>query len=168
VRHHHEEVHNVYLSMPLNAGWMGGIIYIMTVLITLLFGLRQVFRRTPFQSLLIVAWSCFLAIVIEGFIIDTDHWRHFFVLMAMVWGLSEAARVPQVMNAGHLPRRMRRMLATRSPVRMPLPLAATPARRSTTQFMAVAKRPCALHSAPLRRTRPPLTFTTMTGRQRLN
>jgi hypothetical protein len=26
----------------------------------------------------------------EGFIIDTDHWRHFFLMLGLVWGLSTA------------------------------------------------------------------------------
>jgi hypothetical protein len=25
--------------------------------------------------------------VLEGIIIDLDHWRHFYLLMALVWGL---------------------------------------------------------------------------------
>jgi len=28
--------------------------------------------------------------VLEGFVIDTDHWRHFFLLLGMIWGLSAA------------------------------------------------------------------------------
>jgi O-antigen ligase len=112
-RHHREEVHNIYLSMALNAGWTGGILYALIVIISLLFGLRQLFRRTTFQGPLIVAWSCLLAIAIEGFVIDSDHWRNFFLLMAMVWGLGEAARAPQVTAASRLPRRLRRVLMTR-------------------------------------------------------
>lgn len=110
MNHHREEVHNVYLSMTLNAGWVGGILYAVTVLVTLLFGLRQLVRHTPVQSLLIIAWSCFFAIAIEGFVIDSDHWRHFFLLMAMVWGLGEAARTSQVVEVGGLSRRVRRLL----------------------------------------------------------
>jgi hypothetical protein len=25
--------------------------------------------------------------VLEGLVIDLDHWRHFYLLMALVWGL---------------------------------------------------------------------------------
>jgi O-antigen ligase len=90
--HHGEDVHNVYLSMLLNAGWLGGFGYLCVVLVTLFVGLRQLLKRSPVQDLLIIAWACFLAVALEGLIVDTDHWRHFFVLMALVWGLSEAVR----------------------------------------------------------------------------
>ena len=26
----------------------------------------------------------------EGLIVDTDHWRHFFLLLGLIWGLSVA------------------------------------------------------------------------------
>jgi hypothetical protein len=26
----------------------------------------------------------------EGFVIDTDHWRHFYLLLGMIWGLFAA------------------------------------------------------------------------------
>jgi hypothetical protein len=28
--------------------------------------------------------------VAEGFVIDTDHWRHFFLLLGLIWGLAAA------------------------------------------------------------------------------
>jgi hypothetical protein len=29
----------------------------------------------------------------EGYVIDTDHWRHFFVLAALIWGMADATRI---------------------------------------------------------------------------
>jgi O-antigen ligase len=89
-RHHTEDVHNVYLSMFLNTGWLGGMTYLMIVGITLLFGLRHAFRRTASQPLYIVAYSALAAMVLLGSLIDTDHWRHHYLLLGMVWGLSAA------------------------------------------------------------------------------
>ncbi|MEZ5776589.1 MAG: hypothetical protein R3D33_18320 [Hyphomicrobiaceae bacterium] len=89
--YHHEDVHNVYLSMFLNAGWLGGGMYLVLVVMTILVGLKGVFRRTAFQSLAIVAFAAFFSTAAEGLIIDTDHWRHFFVLMGLVWGTALAA-----------------------------------------------------------------------------
>jgi O-antigen ligase len=88
--HHHEDVHNVYLSMLLNAGWIGGFVYLSIVVITLGAGLPLLLRRSPGQDWFIIAWSCFFGVAIEGFVIDTDHWRHFFVLLGLVWGLMVA------------------------------------------------------------------------------
>ena len=42
--HHHEDVHELYLSMFLNGGWVGGTLYLAMVLLTLWLGLQQVVR----------------------------------------------------------------------------------------------------------------------------
>ena len=44
--YHHEEPHNVYMSMFLNAGWIGGLVYIISVLATLFLGLRGALLST--------------------------------------------------------------------------------------------------------------------------
>jgi O-Antigen ligase len=86
-QHHMEEPHNVYLAMFLNAGWLGGLIFAIMVGLTCLYGLRHAFKRTSTQPLFLVAYACFVAHAVEGFVIDLDHWRHFHVLMALVWGM---------------------------------------------------------------------------------
>jgi O-antigen ligase len=89
--YHNEEAHNVYLSQLLNAGWIGGTLYIASVLITLGAALHAIRRRNALQGPLIIATAAFAGLVFEGLVIDTDHWRHFFVVMALVWGLIDAA-----------------------------------------------------------------------------
>lgn len=85
--YHSEEVHNVYLTMFLKAGWLGGGLFLILMAVTIAAGLRHAFRRTASQSLFIVAFAALLAIILEGAIIDNDHWRHFYLLFAVVWGL---------------------------------------------------------------------------------
>ena len=89
---HGEEAHNVYLSMFLNAGWLGGLIFLIMVGATCLFGFRHAFRRTETQALFLIAYACFVAHAAEGVLIDLDHWRHFHILMAIVWGLMHGDR----------------------------------------------------------------------------
>ena len=91
--YHPEDVHNVYLSMFLNAGWLGGLLYIAAVVSTITVGARHVLKGTPTRPLFLVAFSAFIGNVLEGFIVDTDHWRHFYVLLALIWGLIGAARL---------------------------------------------------------------------------
>jgi O-antigen ligase len=92
--HHYEDVHNVYLSVFLNNGWLGGFTYWLMTALTL--GLAAIelqrMRSTGAKDesarpYLIIAISAFAAIAVEGLIVDTDHWRSYYVLMAMVWGL---------------------------------------------------------------------------------
>lgn len=94
-KYHHEEPHNVYLSMFLNAGWIGGMIYVISVLTTVVIGLRAATANGALQGGFIVASAAFAGVAFEGFVIDSDHWRHFFILMACVWGLADA-RAPEI------------------------------------------------------------------------
>ncbi len=88
--YHPEDVHNVYLSMFLNAGWLGGLLYIAAVATTLAAGLAHVLRGTETRPLFLIAYAAFAANVLEGLVIDTDHWRHFYILLALLWGLMAA------------------------------------------------------------------------------
>lgn len=90
--YHHEEVHNVYLSMLLNAGWLGGGFYWLIVAVTAAFGLRHVLLGSQTRPLFLIVYAAFVATVLEGMIIDTDHWRHFYLLAGMAWGLMAAER----------------------------------------------------------------------------
>ena len=85
--YHEEQPHNVYLSQFLNAGWLGGTLYIVSVLGTLAAGFYVIRKRNALQGPLIVASAAFAGVALEGLVIDTDHWRHFFLLMALIWGL---------------------------------------------------------------------------------
>ncbi|MGN6572505.1 MAG: O-antigen ligase family protein [Pseudolabrys sp.] len=78
--------HNVYLQAFLVYGWVGGVAYIMLLLSTCYVALRAAFVRTPWQPYLITALAAFIGEIAEGFIVDTDHWRHFFLLLGIIWG----------------------------------------------------------------------------------
>lgn len=84
---HANQQHNVYLQAFLVYGWIGGVAYILLVLTTMSVAFRTVFIDTPWRAYLITALAAFVGEVAEGFIIDSDHWRHFFLLMGMLWGL---------------------------------------------------------------------------------
>lgn len=87
---HGLQQHNVYLQAFLVYGWLGGVTYIVLLGATFVVALRNVFAPTPWQPYLICALAAFLGEVLEGFVIDSDHWRHFFLLMGMIWGLGAA------------------------------------------------------------------------------
>lgn len=86
-RHHHEEPHNVYLAMFLNAGWLGGLVFLGLVGSTAVLGLRHALVRGAAQPLFLVVYACFVGNACEGLVIDLDHWRHVYLLLAMVWGM---------------------------------------------------------------------------------
>ncbi len=88
--YHTEEVHNVFLSMFLNAGWLGGMTYWLMTGLTVLVGFQHVLTPNAARPLFLIAFAAFIATAAEGVIIDSDHWRSFYVLMAMVWGLASS------------------------------------------------------------------------------
>jgi hypothetical protein len=83
--------HNVYLQVLLVNGWAGGAAYIALVIMTLVIGLRTSLIRTPWQPYLIASYGAFVGEAAESAIIDSDHWRHFFLLLGLVWGLPAAS-----------------------------------------------------------------------------
>jgi len=89
-RVHGLQQHNVYLQAFLVYGWIGGMAYVVLLLATLGIGFRTLFVPTPWQPYLITAYAAFVGEVIEGFVIDTDHWRHFYLLLGVIWGLAAA------------------------------------------------------------------------------
>jgi sugar phosphate permease len=49
-------------------------------------GFRILFRDRPWQPFLLCAYITFFGHVVIGNVIDTDHWRHFYVLLGIIWG----------------------------------------------------------------------------------
>ncbi|MCP4937028.1 MAG: hypothetical protein GY927_23175 [bacterium] len=90
---HPEEVHNVYLTMFLNAGWAGGFLYLYLIAMTLARGLQQCLIPVPSRGVFIAVYASFIGVVIEGVVIDNDHWRHFYVLIGLLWGMMASAEV---------------------------------------------------------------------------
>lgn len=82
--------HNVYIHNFLIAGWLGGFTYLILVLTTCICGLVAALRPSPYQGIAIVLFASFCGLAALGMLIDTDHWRHFYILTGLIWGLSGA------------------------------------------------------------------------------
>jgi hypothetical protein len=89
-RVHGLQQHNMYLQAFLVYGWLGAMAYLLLLLSTLVVGLRNALVITPWQPYLITAVATFAGEMAEGVVIDTDHWRHFYLLLGMIWGLAAA------------------------------------------------------------------------------
>jgi len=87
-----EDTHNSYLNAFMSGGWLTGICYPVMILITTVFGFRHVFVRVPWQRAYLAIFASFLGTVAEAAIIDTDHWRHFWLTLGAMWGMFIAAR----------------------------------------------------------------------------
>ena len=91
--------HNVYMQCFLVYGWLGGTAYLTLVVVTLMLGFRTVLVPSPAQYYLLAAYAAFVGEAVEGMIVDTDHWRHFFLMLGIIWGLAVAAQKTLWQNA---------------------------------------------------------------------
>src|SRR5436190_22113772 len=91
-RYFPEDTHNSYLNAFMSGGWLSGICYPALVFLTVILGFRHVFRPVPWQRTYLAIFAAFLGTVGEGFIIDTDHWRHFWMMLGAMWGMFAAAQ----------------------------------------------------------------------------
>ncbi|MBB5047999.1 hypothetical protein HNR60_002758 [Rhodopseudomonas rhenobacensis] len=83
-----EDTHNSFLNAFMSGGWISGVLYPALVFTTAIYGVRNVFVRTPWQKAYILVISTLVVTLLESFIIDTDHWRHYFMLLGLTWGLA--------------------------------------------------------------------------------
>jgi len=91
-RYFPEDTHNSYLNAFMSGGWLSGICYPALVFTTVILGFKQIFIRVPWQRAYLAIFAAFLGTVGENFIIDTDHWRHFWMMLGAMWGMFAAAQ----------------------------------------------------------------------------
>lgn len=82
-----EDTHNIWLKALLDYSWLGFACYLTLILWTLTAGFRILFRPRPWQPYLICVYIVFVGHVALGSVIDTDHWRHFYLLLGLLWGM---------------------------------------------------------------------------------
>jgi hypothetical protein len=86
-----EDTHNSYLNAFMSGGWISGICYPALMFTTVILGFRHIFVRVPWQRAYLAIFATFLGTVGESFVIDTDHWRHFWMMLGAMWGMFAAA-----------------------------------------------------------------------------
>jgi hypothetical protein len=87
-----EDTHNSYLNAFMSGGWLAGICYPALVFTTVIIGFRHIFVRVPGQRAYLAIFAAFLGTVGESFVIDTDHWRHFWMMLGAMWGMFAATQ----------------------------------------------------------------------------
>ena len=88
-----EDTHNSFLNAFMSGGWLSGVCYPALAFTTVVMGFKYLFVRTPWQRGYIAFFAAFLGTFVESFIIDTDHWRHYFLLLGTMWGMFAATQI---------------------------------------------------------------------------
>lgn len=81
-----EQIHNTFLKASLEYGWLGFICWMTILIWTLIAGGKQLFRQRPWQLYLQIAYTVFLWHIVMSYVIDIDHWRHFYLMIGIIWG----------------------------------------------------------------------------------
>ena len=87
-----EDPHNVFINAFASYGWLGGFAFFALNAMTMYVGWWLALRRGPLQPQAIALWSCLFVQLVQGFQIDTDHWRHLWLFIGCVWGLAAYVR----------------------------------------------------------------------------
>lgn len=94
-----EDEHNSYLKAFTSYGWLGGISYLTLVGWTLWRLFPLMFQPRPWISFSQCVFIVLFGHAIIAMVIDTDHWRHMYLLIGLAWGLvaaeaAERRRIP--------------------------------------------------------------------------
>lgn len=81
-----EDEHNIWLKSLTSYGWLGFVSYVTLMAWTVTMGFRLLLLDRPWQPYMMIAWIVIIGHAGIGNVIDTDHWRHFFLLLGIVWG----------------------------------------------------------------------------------
>ncbi|WP_237155197.1 O-antigen ligase family protein [Oryzibacter oryziterrae] len=97
-----EATHNTYLKALMEYGWLGFAAYVTLIIWTARKAGRMMLQRNDscidFSQCVAAA---FFAHVAVGWIIDTDHWRHFYMIVGLIWGL-ESQKKARLKGPGQL------------------------------------------------------------------
>ena len=82
--------HNTFINAFSAYGWIGGISYFTLIVSIFVVGLRSLFVRTPWQMPMVCAFAPLVSTILQGIQIDTEHWRHFYWMLGLSWGMFAA------------------------------------------------------------------------------
>ena len=80
--------HNAYLHVAAENGWVGAIGFICLIVLTLHRTFKgAVQNREPLQDYFLVIGAALFGVLLNSMVIDSLHWRHLWLLLAIPWGL---------------------------------------------------------------------------------
>lgn len=82
----YEDTHNNYVKALVAYGWIGFFSWMAILFWTLIGGFKLLFKQREWLPYYQIAYVVFLGHCIVGNVIDTDHWRHYYFALGVVWG----------------------------------------------------------------------------------
>ncbi len=81
-----EDTHNIWLKALLDYGWLGFVAFLSLTLWTAAIGFRCLLRQRAWQPYLVCTYAVFVGHILMATFIDIDHWRHFYIMLGIIWG----------------------------------------------------------------------------------
>ncbi len=79
--------HNLYLHVFVESGWIGGLAFLIFLFFSFYRSLALFRWQSPLRNDFFVIFASLSGLLLQSFFIDSTHWRHFWLLLAMNWGL---------------------------------------------------------------------------------
>ncbi|MEZ5872646.1 MAG: O-antigen ligase family protein [Nitratireductor sp.] len=98
-----EDTHNIFVKALMDYGWIGFVSIVALFIWTLAAGFKLLFRQRPWLPYYQIGYVVFVGHILIGNVIDTDHWRHFYLMIGIVWGgIALESRLMQERRPGML------------------------------------------------------------------
>lgn len=78
--------HNIYLHVLIESGWVGAIAFYTFLIVTIQKAYKFSLQPSNIQKSYIVTYVCTIGILVQSLFIDSTHWRHMYLMFAMLWG----------------------------------------------------------------------------------
>ncbi len=82
-----EDPHNTLLKSLLAYGWLGFVAYVSLIGTTLYRAFAIMFKPRPWAPMMQCLYVVLVGHLVIGLVIDTDHWRHYYMVIGMIWGI---------------------------------------------------------------------------------
>lgn len=96
------EPHNLFLHVFVEAGWLAGLSFLAFLALTVTRLAATLRHDWQFRGEAAVVFACLCGVLFQSLFIDSTHWRHLWLLMALGWSLSIACRRSQFSSTAPL------------------------------------------------------------------
>jgi O-antigen ligase len=78
--------HNLYLHVFIESGWIGGLAFFIFLFFSFYRSLALFRWDSPLRNDFFLIFACLAGFLLQSLFIDSTHWRHLWLLLAMNWG----------------------------------------------------------------------------------
>lgn len=93
--------HSLYVRIIAESGWGGAVSFLAFLLLTVRHAWRTAVVDWQYAPVAAVVFASLLGVLANSFFVDTLHWRHFWILLGVTWGLRGLWRLQFAVRRRH-------------------------------------------------------------------